>query len=551
MAGGGGASTGRELSETPTWAVAVVCAVIIVVSILLEKGLDHLGELFTKKRKKALSGALEKIKTELMILGFISLLLTFVTKYILLICIPESAADTMLPCRLRKKGDSGGERRRLLWEAAISNSNRRILAADTIKECPAGKVPLVSSHGLHQLHIFIFFLAVFHVAYSAITMALGRAKIRNWKEWEKETSSLTYEFSADPSRFRLTHETTFVRQHASFWSRPQILLYTVSFFWQFFRSVGKSDYLTLRHGFITVHLAPGSKFDFQKYVKRSLEDDFKVVVGVSPVLWASAVIILLLNLHGWDELLWASTIPLVVILAVGTKLQAIIAGMAIDIQERHAVVQGIPLVQLSDKHFWFGRPRLVLFLIHFTLFQNAFQITSFVWMWYEFGLHSCFHENWTLLTARLCLGAAVQFVCSYVTLPLYALVSQMGSQMKRSIFDEQTSKALKKWHEAVRKKKTNRVSLHPTLASRDTNPGTSTNTTTLYRFKTVGHTGRIRESFSDTDNSDQEADVPSTSPPATENLTSSNMQESQQERRIDVDDFSFSKHSAAQNRRDP
>lgn len=58
-----------------------------------------------------------------------------------------------------------------------------------------------------------------------------------------------------------------------------------------------------------------------------------------------------------------------VILAVGTKLQAIIAGMAIEIQERHAVVQGIPLVQLSDKHFWFGRPRLVLFLIHFTLFQ--------------------------------------------------------------------------------------------------------------------------------------------------------------------------------------
>lgn len=44
-----------------------------------------------------------------------------------------------------------------------------------------GKVPLVSSHGLHQLHIFIFFLAVFHVAYSAITMALGRAKVsRYW-----------------------------------------------------------------------------------------------------------------------------------------------------------------------------------------------------------------------------------------------------------------------------------------------------------------------------------------------------------------------------------
>ena len=58
-----------------------------------------------------------------------------------------------------------------------------------------------------------------------------------------------------------------------------------------------------------------------------------------------------------------------VILAVGTKLQAIITQMALEIQERHAVVQGIPLVQVSDRHFWFGWPQLILHLIHFVLFQ--------------------------------------------------------------------------------------------------------------------------------------------------------------------------------------
>lgn len=46
----------------------------------------------------------------------------------------------------------------------------------------------------------------------------------------------------------------------------------------------------------------------------------------------------------------------------------------------------------------------------------------------------------------------VQVLCSYVTLPLYALVSQMGSTMKQSIFDEQTSKALKNWRAGVKKK---------------------------------------------------------------------------------------------------
>lgn len=43
--------------------------------------------------------------------------------------------------------------------------------------CLQGHVPMISVNGLHQLHIFIFFLAVFHVVYSAITMTLGRLKV--------------------------------------------------------------------------------------------------------------------------------------------------------------------------------------------------------------------------------------------------------------------------------------------------------------------------------------------------------------------------------------
>ncbi|KAJ6344994.1 hypothetical protein OIU78_007805 [Salix suchowensis] len=48
------------------------------------------------------------------------------------------------------------------------------------------------------------------------------------------------------------------------------------------------------------HLAPQShtKFDFQKYINRSLEEDFKVVVGISPPIWFFAVVFLLFNTHG-------------------------------------------------------------------------------------------------------------------------------------------------------------------------------------------------------------------------------------------------------------
>lgn len=50
------------------------------------------------KRKKTLFEALEKIKSELMLLGFISLLLTVGQSTITDICISKSLGDTWLPC---------------------------------------------------------------------------------------------------------------------------------------------------------------------------------------------------------------------------------------------------------------------------------------------------------------------------------------------------------------------------------------------------------------------------------------------------------------------
>ncbi|CAI8600238.1 unnamed protein product [Vicia faba] len=472
MAGGGGGDA-RQLDVTPTWAVAAVCAVIVIISIFLEKIIHKFAKVFEEKKKHALLEALEKIKAELMVLGFISLLLTFGQNYISKVCIPMKYGTTMLPC-LPMHERVGGAHPNELEPAATDHEpaatdhepttagehestttashHRRLLSYERRvlsgggggPGCKPGYIPLISVSGLHQLHIFIFFLAVFHVIFSAITMTLGRAKIKGWKVWESD-HMVDEDALNDPRRFRLTHETSFVRDHNSFWTKTPVTFYFVCFFRQFFRSVRKADYLTMRHGFVSVHLAPGSKFDFQKYIKRSLEDDFKVVVGISPILWGSVVLFLLVNVHGWHASFWVSFLPLVVILAVGTKLQAIITRMALDIKERHAVVQGIPLVQVSDKYFWFEWPQLSLYLLHYVLFQNAFELTFFWWTWYEFGWASCFYEDDHLMIIRVALGLGAQFVCSYVTLPLYALVTQMGSTMKRSIFDEQTSKALKNW----------------------------------------------------------------------------------------------------------
>lgn len=85
---------------------------------------------------------------------------------------------------------------------------------------------MITYSGLHQLHIFIFVLAVFHVLYSVVTIVLAKAKVsiyfcmsflspnyniliihnsakrkidveqmKKWKSWESETSSLEYQYT--------------------------------------------------------------------------------------------------------------------------------------------------------------------------------------------------------------------------------------------------------------------------------------------------------------------------------------------------------------------
>ncbi|RID44724.1 hypothetical protein BRARA_I01498 [Brassica rapa] len=455
----------KTLQQTSTWAVAVVCFFLLLFSIVIEKLIHKLGTWFKIKNKKALYEALEKVKAELMLMGFISLLLTIGQNYISQICVSESIAASMHPCSEseeakkyppKKKDTKNAEENsgRKLHELVQSYIPRRSLATKGYDKCAEkGKVAFVSSYGMHQLHIFIFVLAVCHVIYCVVTYALGKTKMRRWKRWEEETKTIEYQYSHDPERFRFARDTSFGRRHLNFWSKSTITLWIVCFFRQFFGSVTRVDYLTLRHGFIMAHLAPGSdgRFDFRKYIQRSLEEDFKTIVEISPVIWFVAVLFLLTNTNGLHSFLWQPFIPLVVILIVGTKLQVIITKLGLLIQEKGDIVKGMPLVQPGDHLFWFGRPRFILFLIHLVLFTNAFQLAFFAWTTYEFQLENCYHRTIVDVVIRISVGVIVQILCSYVTLPLYALVTQMGSKMKPTVFNERVATALKSWHHTAKK----------------------------------------------------------------------------------------------------
>ncbi|XP_057754918.1 MLO-like protein 6 [Arachis stenosperma] len=508
MAGG---EKERTLEETPTWAVAIVCFVLLAISIIIEHIIHAIGKWLKRNNKTALYEALEKVKGELILLGFISLLLTVFQNPISRICISKNVASTWHPCAVPKKSKSGyedsdnddgddGNRRKLL--EYLGNIPRRVLATKGYDKCAEkGKVAFVSAYGIHQLHIFIFVLAIFHILQCIITLALGRTKMRRWKKWEDETKTIEYQFYNDPERFRFARDTTFGRRHLSAWSRTSVSLWIVSFFRQFYGSVTKADYVALRHGFIMAHLAPGSeaKFDFQKYIHRSLEEDFKIVVGISPIIWIFAVLFLLTHTHGWYSYYWLPFIPLTTILLVGAKLQTIITKMGLRIQERGEVVQGSPLVEPGDELFWFNRPGLLLSLVHLVLFQNAFQLAFLAWSTYEFSIHSCFHKTTVDVVLRISIGVVIQVLCSYVTLPLYALVTQMGSTMKTTVFNDRVATALKNWHHSAKKHVKDSKhgegnnSVTP-FSSRPTTPTHGLSPVHLLYRHTVGHSDSVQTS---------------------------------------------------------
>ncbi|XP_010247041.1 PREDICTED: MLO-like protein 13 isoform X2 [Nelumbo nucifera] len=429
----------HSLEYTPTWVVAVVCAVIILISLSAERLLHRLGKFLKHKGQHALFEALEKLKEELMLLGFISLLLTVFEGLISNICISTDLASHMNPCKREEVSSSEQEIHNYkAFSLGIARKGRQLLAEDTNSNHCArmGKVPFLSLEGLHQLHIFIFVLAVVHVTFCATTMVLGGLKIQQWKPWEetcKSQKQKTEVRDKTVSAYNL-HRLFVIKRAGGYWRKSIVISWIMSFFKQFYASVTKTDYIAMRSGFIKEHCPSHPGFNFHEYMMRTLEVDFKIVVTISWYLWLFVVIFLLLNEHGWHTFFWLSFSPLILLLLVGAKLEHIITRLAEDVEQRNKNDPTAPPVKPSDEHFWFGRPQIVLYLIHFILFENAFEIAFFAWIWCTFGFKSCMVEKLGYVIPRIIIGVAVQVLCSYSTLPLFAIVTQMGSAFKKGIF---------------------------------------------------------------------------------------------------------------------
>ncbi|MBA0676057.1 hypothetical protein Goari_017567, partial [Gossypium aridum] len=443
----GGNEEERSVAKTPTWALATVLSVFIAVSLIVERSIHQLTNVsfpwLRRTDKKSLLAALEKMKEELMMLGFMSLLLTATSRSIANICIPSRFYDdsSFAPCSwsdIVEENEHDSSKELQLSIASASRSFPRILKGMNTITCKEAS--------LEGLHRFIFLMAITHIAYSCLTMLLAIVKIRSWRAWENEAHKDQFGFLTDDvsKNFKILYDDygllvagqdrqslmerqmAFIVNHrANPLTQNRVVIWVICFFRQFGCSVVRADYLTLRKGFIVNHNLI-LKYDFHSYMVRSMEEEFQKIVGVRQF-----------------------------VLLVGAKLQNVVATLTLESAGITGYFTGTKLTP-RDELFWFKKPEWLLSLIHFILFQ------------WEFGYNSCLISNHTLVFIRVIMGFIAQFICSYITLPLYALVTQMGTNFKAALLPQGIRNTIHGWGKEARRRRRRRLARFTDRSTIDT-----------------------------------------------------------------------------------
>eukprot|EP01024_Parvocaulis_polyphysoides_P019915 TRINITY_DN1911_c0_g1_i6.p1 TRINITY_DN1911_c0_g1~~TRINITY_DN1911_c0_g1_i6.p1 ORF type:complete len:567 (+),score=67.63 TRINITY_DN1911_c0_g1_i6:88-1788(+) len=399
-----GSYYGADLDETPRWRLSVLFLVIVVLSLVGHYGLHGLQHYFKKHNRIGLKHTLQVLQDELFALGLITLLLITLQEYVLQICVNgNSAGDDYYPA---------------------APKNRRRLFAKIDFECPEGQESFWSLTALHEIHILIFLIAVVHLAQAGFSMIFAGLRVHRWKKYED----------------RVCHDMVPLKRKGAI--KPKgtwVTLWVWSFFTQFSDSVDGPVYLAIRRFFIE-KMELDDSFNFYTYVVDSMEEDFAKLVEFQWIMWLIAAIWIVIPWEAYT-VIWLPCALFVMMLIIGAKLQSVAISIAtlaythytpnfIPRKNRHSKSmlkksaskikdmlgagnkngskqeggdvesqRAPPVSQTTDKSsksqvaqymaqtellsdssslFWFGKPKLILFLFQYVYFISGLVISLLI-----------------------------------------------------------------------------------------------------------------------------------------------------------------------------
>ena len=398
MAGGAGggwsAAKGHELGG--------LFLALALLSVALSRVNVVVGRSLRRRKRSAMLHVFEHLQLELMLLGTLSLVLTALQDALMKICVKE-------------EGSHGTD------------------------ECPNGEGPLWSATTLHQTHIFIFILACTHVSYVAVSTYVCSWKLRQWRRWETEGEVKVHALNPKINPRNATGMVNLVWR--AFWS-------------QFRFAVDKGMYLSLRRLFLE-RTGATHDFNFYDYLRESMEEDMSSLIGMTVMMWSMATIFVTVP---QALFLSAGIVCLGVMLFVGTMLESVALRLAQAAYERFAdeneleelaeeeldiSIEKSPTVRRrelrkeidSQNFFWLGRPRLLLKVYQFVLFENAISLSMLIfsmWQdkkWLTYNASMSVGTAWALFAVDFC----VLMHSALFILPVYAITSTVGSHCATSL----------------------------------------------------------------------------------------------------------------------
>ena len=466
---------GKSFAETDSWTVALLFVTFALLSVVIEKLVHWLKHVWAYGRKTLLE-VIHKGEEELFLLGTVSFILLVLEEMIIKgSCVDSSstfAPSTWAICPPKAKA-YGYTGRHLTGGAGAGGGT-----------CPEGQEPFFSQALLHQVHLFIFFLAISHVLYSASTLYLGKRRLvvllrKRKAHMEKTMGKIAKAVGSDahclvavPSKkgSMKVHPAATPDDSVVETSGDSIVSITIDKQGSVEEKKplkksasdadiaqataaalkgqdgsGESRSLAQRLGeisgfslpettlvcfeilFMRTHNIQSHKFDFADFILECIEADSSDILGMSPSRWLIATLLILF----WgivDEIhLIVSLVSLVALVAIAAKLRRTVMRI-IEIERKGGAV--------TDDLFWFRRPQLIEEIFTVILYQQAFHIASWLFGAWQIGVgstYACYYGvNVSVWLSSVII--AVSFILGgYVILPLQALVSQMSGRFREEL----------------------------------------------------------------------------------------------------------------------